>query len=210
MDHIAQFEPTSIAFESGPDTGRILRRYAQFKTSGSIDRADEIDRIRFRVMERFGIDTLYGMDAPTPDEDPWTHRDSSVLHPLVDSVYADRDFTSDDEVSKRYRAYYSAMDAYSSEHTLLESFRLMNSDKALDREFGASLAGDFKLGKHRGADGLAMHWYARNLCIFLKIQELHMGPADRLLVLFGAGPMGVLNQLFDRSTEFRPVKFGDL
>lgn len=208
--YIARFRPTAIAIESGPNTGNILRRYERSKAGGPIDRADEIDQIGFRLMARFGIDTLYGVDAPTLVEDLWSLRDSSVLHPLVDSVYADWDFTSDDEVSKRYSAYYTAMDAYRSEHTLLESFKMMNSDKALDRDFGAYLAGDFKLGKYRGADGLAMHWYARNLRIFRNIQELHLGPRDRLLVLFGAGHMGVLRHLFECSTEFRSVGFCDL
>ncbi|MBK7271465.1 MAG: hypothetical protein IPI07_18850 [Flavobacteriales bacterium] len=56
-----------------------------------------------------------------------------------------------------------------------------------DRDYGAYLAGDFTLGKYRGADGLAMHWYSRNLRIFWNVQELPLAPADRLLVLFGAG-----------------------
>ena len=210
VDHIARFKPTAIAIECGPNTGNILRRYERARASGTIDHADEIDQIGFRVMERFGIDTLYGVDAPTLVEDLWSHRDSSVLHPLVDSVYADWDFTSDDETSRRYKAYYTAMETYRSEHTLIESFKMMNSDKAIDRDFGAYLAGDFKLGKYRGADGLAMHWYARNLRIFRNIQELHLGPDDRLLVLFGAGHMGVLKHLFECSTEFSPVRFVDL
>ncbi len=210
VGYIARFKPTAIAIECGPDTGPLLRRYRQFRASGSIDRADEIDQIGFRVMQRSSIDTLYGVDAPTLVEDLWSHRDSSVLHPLVDSVYADRDFTSEDAVSKRYGSYYNAMDTFRSQHTLLESFKMMNSDKALDRDFGAYLAGDFKLGKYRGADGLTMHWYARNLRIFRNIQELRLRPDDHLLVLFGAGHMGVLRHLFECSTEFRSVGSGDL
>lgn len=102
------------------------------------------------------------------------------------------------------------METYRSEHTLIESFKMMNSDKAIDRDFGAYLAGDFKLGKYRGADGLAMHWYARNLRIFRNIQELPLEPNDRLLVLYGAGHMGVLRHLFECSPEFELVKFGEL
>ena len=89
-------------------------------------------------------------------------------------------------------------------------FTYRNSDKVVERDYGAYLAGDFKLGKYRGADALAMHWYSRNLRIFRNIQELHLQPTDRLVVLYGAGHMGVLKQLFECSVEFELVKFGEL
>jgi hypothetical protein len=95
-------------------------------------------------------------------------------------------------------------------HTLLESFLYHNADKSLDRDFGAYLNGDFKLGSYRGADALAMHWYARNLRILRNIQELHLKPTDRLVVIFGAGHMGVLKHLLECTPEFELVKFGEL
>lgn len=210
VDHIARFEPTVIAVESGRNTGYLLRRYERYLRTDSIPRPDEIDQIAFRLMKRFGIDTLHGVDAPALVNDLWNHPDSAVLHPLLDSIYADWDFTSDDAISRRYKAYYNASDAYRFDHTLLESFKALNSDKAIDRGYGAYLAGDFKLGSYRGADGLAMHWYARNLRIFRNIQELHVKPTDRLMVLYGAGHMGVLKYLFECSVEFELVKFEEL
>ncbi|MBK9176224.1 MAG: hypothetical protein IPM46_07785 [Flavobacteriales bacterium] len=210
VDHIARFKPTAIAVESGSNTGYLLRRYERYLRTDSIPRPDEIDQIAFRLMKRFGIDTLYGVDAPALVNDLWNHPDSMVLHPILDSIYADWDFTSDDAISQRYKAYYHASDAYRFDHTLLEAFQALNSDQAIDRDFGAYLAGDFNLGKHRGADGLAMHWYSRNLRIFRNIQELNLKPTDRLMVLYGAGHMGVLKHLFECSIEFELVKFGEL
>ena len=210
VDHIARFKPTAIAVEAGPDTGWLMEHYRDHQRTDSLPRADEREQIGFRLMKRFGLDTLYGVDAPTLLENLWDHRDSLHLHPILDSIYADWDFTSDDAISQRYSALYRSFDAYHVDHTLLESFLYHNADKTLDRDYGAYLNGDFKLGKYRGADGLAMHWYARNLRILRNIQELHLKPTDRLVVIFGAGHMGVLKHLFECTPEFELVKFGEL
>lgn len=210
VDYIARFQPTAIAVEAGENTGWLMKRYRSYQRSDSLPRADEREQIGFRLMKRFGLDTLYGVDAPTLLSDLWDHRDSLQLHPILDSVYADWDFTSDDAISQRYKAYYRSMDAYTADHTLLESFLLHNADKTLDRSHGAYLNGDFNLGKYRGADGLAMHWYARNLRIFRNIQELQLKPEDRLVVIYGAGHMGILKHLFQCTPEFELVKFGEL
>ncbi|MEO8066250.1 MAG: DUF5694 domain-containing protein [Flavobacteriales bacterium] len=208
--YIARFKPTAIAVESGPNTGFLMKRYRAYQRTDSLARTDEMDQIGFRLMKRFGIDTVHGVDAPTLVDDLWNDKDSLHLHPMLDSIYADWDFTSDDAVSQRYTAHYNFGDDYHTTHTMLESFRYHNADKTLDRDFGAYLAGDFKLGKYRGADGLAMHWYARNLRIFRNIQELDLKPEDRLVVIYGAGHMGILKHLFECSVEFDLVKFGEL
>lgn len=210
VDYIARFEPTVVAVEAGPNTGWLMKRYRDYQRTDSLPRADEREQIGFRLMKRFGLDTLYGVDAPTLLSDLWDHRDSLQLHPILDSIYTDWDFTSDDAISQRYKAYYRSTDEYHVNHTLLESFMLHNADKTLDRDYGAYLNGDFKLGKYRGADGLAMHWYARNLRILRNIQELELKPTDRIVVIYGAGHMGVLKHLFECTPEFELVKFGEL
>jgi len=86
----------------------------------------------------------------------------------------------------------------------------MNSEKVLNRGFGAYLIGDFKLGNTRGADALAMHWYSRNLRIFRHIQQITTSPDDRILVLYGSGHIQLLNQLFECSPEYNYIKFNEL
>ncbi|MEZ4788421.1 MAG: DUF5694 domain-containing protein [Flavobacteriales bacterium] len=210
VDHIARFKPTAIAVEAGPNTGWLMKRYDEYQRTDSLPRADEREQIGFRLMKRFALDTLYGVDARTLVADLVDHRDSLQLHPILDSIYTDWDFRSDDPISQRYKAYYRSSDEYHVNHTLLESFLYHNADKTLDRDFGAYLNGDFKLGTHRGADALAMHWYARNLRILRNIQELHLKPEDRLVVIYGAGHMGILKHLFECTPEFELVKFGEL
>ncbi|WP_373314932.1 DUF5694 domain-containing protein [Gillisia lutea] len=45
-------------------------------------------------------------------------------------------------------------------------------------------------------------WFSRNLKIFRNILRINAGPEDRILVIYGAGHMNVLNLLFDSSPEF--------
>ena len=210
VGYIARFKPTAIAVEAGPNTDLLLKRFRHYKDSDSLVHVDEIAQIGFRLMDRFALDTLYGVDAPALVEDLWDHRDSANLRPLMDSLYADWDFVNDDATSQRYAALYNSFDDHHVKNSLLDAFHYQNSDKALDRDYGAYLSGDFKLGKYRGADALALHWYSRNLRIFRNIQELPLKPADRLLVLFGAGHVAILKQLFTCSPEYELVKFGDL
>lgn len=210
VEYIAGFKPTAIAVEAGPNTTWLMKRYWHYKESDSLVHADEIEQVGFRVMDRSGLDTIHGVDASGLVEDLWQHRDSLQIRPLLDSIYADWDFRSDDATSHRYSALYSSFDDYHVKHSLLNSFLYQNSDKTLDRDYGAYLSGDFKLGSYRGADALAMHWYSRNLRIFRNIQELALKPDDRLLVLFGSGHVAILKQLFIASPEYELVKFGDL
>ncbi len=76
--------------------------------------------------------------------------------------------------------------------------------------YGGYLIGDFKLGDFRGADALAMYWYDRNLRIFRNIQRVTISPNDRILVLFGAGHIEILDQLLRSSSEYNYIRFNDL
>jgi len=78
------------------------------------------------------------------------------------------------------------------------------------RDYGYYLLGEFKNGKYNGADALATYWYDRNLRIFRNIQRITTSPNDRILVLFGAGHISVLDQLLKCTPEYNYIKFDDL
>lgn len=65
-------------------------------------------------------------------------------------------------------------------------------------------------GDFTGVDFEAGRWFSRNLRIFRNIQRIPKTPEDRILVIFGAGHMNLLNPLIDSSKEFElvsPVEF---
>ena len=210
VDYIAQFKPTKIVVEGGRNTGYLMHQYRDYKSGKVKLRAREIDQIGFRLMDQFNLDTLYGADARGLFSDLSESKDSAVFHPFLEEMYEDWDFNSDDEMDKRYTEWYEYGDRLAKEISLLDYFKVANSDKEIKRMHGAYLVGDFKLGEHRGADALAIHWYTRNLRIFRNIQNIDTTPEDRILVLFGSGHISILKQLFESTPEYELIPFGSL
>lgn len=210
VELLLHFQPTKIAVESGPITGYLMHQYRSWLKGKEALRRNEIDQIGFRLMRAQDLDTIYGINDHPLVFDLWDHRDSSVLHPIIDSIYADWDFQSEDSISMRYDKFYDLDDRLGVQMPLYDYFALMNDDRVLDRGYGAYLNGDFTLGDDRGADALAMHWYSRNLRIYRNIQDITTSPEDRILVIIGAGHATVLTHLFACSPQYELVKFSEL
>jgi hypothetical protein len=185
LDYLALFKPTKIVIEATP-RWNATGRYRDYRQGKQPLGRDERYQIAFRLMERFRLDTVYAVDAQPLADELESRADTAAFRPYLRALYQDWDFRSDDPASQRY------------------------TDQRLARDYGAYLTGDFKLGDTRGADALTLHWYSRNLRIFRKIQQIRATPQDRVLVLFGAGHVSVLRQLFDASPEYRLVPFNSL
>lgn len=210
LDYVARFKPTKIVVEGGRNTGYLMKRYQAYKAGTRELGKDEIEQIAFRLLDRFHLDTLYGANDITLASSLSDVKDSNIVRPILDSIYRDWDFTSDDQISKLYARWYNYNDKAAVKNSLLGYFKYFNSDKVLNRGYGAYLVGDFKLGNTRGADALAMHWESRNLRIYRHIQQITTSPDDRILVLFGQGHIQILKHLFECSPEYRLIKFNDL
>ncbi|HLX70178.1 MAG TPA: DUF5694 domain-containing protein, partial [Verrucomicrobiae bacterium] len=80
-------------------------------------------------------------------------------------------------------------------HTVLETLEYMNSDtmaaKAMAFYFGMIPYGD--PDDYAGPD-LVAAWYQRNIRIYHNIVALIQSPEDRILVIYGAGHLGWLQQ----------------
>ncbi len=210
VDYLARFRPTKIVVEGGHNSGYLLRRYERWQKGEETLRAQEIDQLAFRLMDRFNLDTIYGCDAPGLTDEMEQSEDSTVMNKYLSEVFADYDWQSDDPMDALYTRWYEELTKYSLEFPLLEHFQYLNSEEVIKRMHGAYLIGDFKLDEFRGADALALYWYSRNLRIFRRIQEIGAGPDDRVLILFGAGHMAILKEQFEASPEYKVVRFSDL
>jgi hypothetical protein len=211
LDYIAQFKPTKIVVEGGRNTGYLMWRYRDWKSGEEPLGASEIDQIAIRLLDRFQLDTLYGCNAWPLSGEIMKAKKEDEPDAYIHEVLKRHHFGGEDEMSKRFFEWYDYEDKMTVEHTLLESFLYMNSEKVLDRGFGSYIAGgQFDSPEYEGADALSMFWFNRNLRIFRNIQKIGAGPEDRVLVLFGAGHISILNWLFECTPEFELVKFGDL
>lgn len=205
LDYIAKFNPTKICIEA-PEKWDAMGKYKSYKSGKTSLGKDEIQQIAFRLMDRFKLDTVYSVDAKAVYEDLMESKDSTIINPYFERIFKDYTFKSNPNY-KKWIEYETEMNLKT---PLLEYFRYFNSEKRFLRDYGFYLTEDFKNGKYDGADALATYWYDRNLRIFRNIQRITTAPNDRILVLFGAGHISILDQLLKCSTEYDYIKFNDL
>ncbi|MEZ4740016.1 MAG: DUF5694 domain-containing protein [Flavobacteriales bacterium] len=208
LDVVLSFKPNKLCVET--QGGWLMHEYNEYRRGESKLDRNEFYQIGFRMMDRAKLDTMYAVDAMPLVMDLYNSPDSLRYTPWLDSLYQGWDFGGEDAIAERYSQWYTATDKAKKHNTLLDIFLAMNDDHALDRGYGAYLNGYFKLPGHRGADVHAIHWYDRNLRIFRNIQDITTSPDDRILVLFGAGHMGILKHLFHCSPEYKLVRLADL
>lgn len=211
LDYVSKFNPTKIVVESGENTSYLRRNYIRYKEGVEELRASETSQIGMRLVDRLNLDTIYGVDTASLLYELYSKKDSLTPKTYIDSITERHYFGGDDEMSRRYSNFYKYKDIITVQNTLLETFKYMNSDKVLDRGFGAYLTGgQFVSEKMEGPDALSMFWLNRNLRIFRKIQQLEYSKEDRILVLFGAGHIPILKWLFECTPEFELIKFNQL
>ena len=211
LDYLSKFKPTKIVVEAGANTGYLFKNYERFKKGTEKLYANESSQIGMRLVERFQLDTIYGVDSPSLLYKLSSEKDSLASKTYIDKITKRHYFGGDDEINKRYSNFYHYKDKLTVSQTLLETFTYMNSDKVLDRGFGAYISGgQFTSKEMEGPDALSMFWLNRNLRIYRKIQQIGYTENDRILVLFGAGHISILKWLFECSPEFELVKFNSL
>ncbi len=210
LDYLARFKPTKIVVESGANTGYLMRRYERWLKGEEELKRNERDQIGIRLMHRMGLDTIYGCDAGSILGDMQEDERFASVRPVFEEMFKDYDWQSEGLFDSLYTTFYDYETYLENELSLLEVFKYMNRDDVIRRGHGAYLIGDFTLGETIGPDFLATYWYNRNLRIFRKIQRLDIQEDDRVLVLFGAGHLGILKQQFESTPEFELVKFGSL
>jgi hypothetical protein len=210
LNYIAKFKPTKIMVESGPNTGYLKYNYKQWKLGKEELYASERSQIGMRLVEKFNLDTIYGVDDwPLILE---LNDDSSITKiTYLDSILNRHYFGGNDSIQQRYSLLYSQQEKFEVSHTLLESFKYLNSEKLLNRYFGAYIAGgQFASKGNEGPDALSMFWFNRNLRIFRNIQKIETKENERILVIYGAGHIAILRWLFECSPEYQLVDFNDL
>lgn len=205
LDYIALFKPTKICIEA-PVKWNAMKKYRIHKTENKELGRDEIQQIAFRLMDRFKLDTVYCVDASTIADDLTESKDSIVFKPYIDEIFKDYSF----KATPNYKKWIEYETKQHLEVPLFEYFKYLNSQKRFLRDYGYYLLGEFKNGEYNGADALATYWYDRNLRIFRNIQRITTSPNDRILVLFGAGHISILDQLLKCTPEYNYIKFDDL
>jgi len=184
-DVLAKFQPTKIAIEADPGNQKTAQGYEDYLAGKHELSRNEIEQIGFRLAKRLGHKQLHAVDVD--GNFPIQHvmnfakaKDRAAeLQKLLDSIGQN----------------VAEENAYIKDHTVLQSLLYMNSPEsvAATNNFYMQVLTFGEDGDYAGPDLLAA-WYTRNIRIYSNIVKLITSPGDRILVIYGSGHLGFLQE----------------
>lgn len=210
VDYISRFKPTKIFVEDYNKDNVLMENYRNYKQGKYKLSPDEIDQIAYRLMDKFQLDTLYGVDQRTLFHTLRTNPDTKDY---TTNLHKGLDFEKDileSEIGKRYMKSYELEDKFLLETSMLNFFKWLNSPEKQKRGFYSTFAGI--LGSENGnvADAVTLGFLSRNIRILNHIESNTHSPNDRILILFGSAHTDFFKLYYDSSPEHKLVEFSEL
>lgn len=209
VDKLAKFKPTKIVIERHPEKQQIIDSlYTSYlKGEHKLTRSEE-QQIGFRLAKKLGLNQLYCTDAWGTDYEGVKKvtdgNDTIAKGKFMDYFYNNPDSTLN---SNHYEKSLFKTEG------ILAELKRMNSDEYVKKGLGDYLIGIFKYevkdNAQLGPDFVTGWWFNRNLRIFRNIQRINAKPEDRILVIYGAGHMNLLNIFFEASPEYELLYVND-
>lgn len=205
VQSLAQFEPTKIVIEREPKQQKQYDSLYNAYLNGkhSLSRSEE-QQIGFRLAKMLGLNQLYCTDAWGSD-----YEETKKITEGTDTISKNR------FIEYFYTNPDSLLYSFKDEKTLFKSkgilaeLKKMNSEEYVKKGLGDYLIGVFKYEtedyKQFGPDYVTSWWFNRNLRIFRNIQRIDATAEDRILVIYGAGHMNLLNVFFEASPEYNLI-----
>ena len=198
IEVLKKFHPTKIAIEADVGSERVAKQYSDYLAGNYTLTRNEDDQIGYRLAKELGHRSIYPVDES--GDFPWkrvvNYAKANGLEPQFNAIQSN------------WGAEVKALDDFLHSHTVLETFEYMNSDTAAAKGVATYYAcvpiGDPE--DYAGPDLLAA-WYQRNIRIYHNIVKLIDSPNDRILVIYGAGHLGWLQQnaASDASVKLRKL-----
>ncbi len=192
LDVLARFRPTKIAIEADSDS-RKIKQYQDYLAGKYELGRDERDQIGFRLGKELNLSEIYGIDADgdfpfLPLQDyAKAHGREKELESLMGQVGK----TVQDE------------NEFLKSHSVLEMLLRMNSSDAVRRGLaGYAMFAHFGEEYNYAGANLLTQWYRRNIRIQTHLVNV-IEPGDRVLVIFGAGHLGLLRQAVEADPTLR-------
>lgn len=203
---IVNFKPTIIAIEQDPENqSKIDSLYNRYRNGQyTLSRAEE-QQIGFRVAKKLGLQKLYCVND-------WGKNYKNIDSLLDNDTIALKNFRNYFYKNPDSSKTYITKDIFK-EKGIKAELRMLNSEQHQQNDLGNYLIGMFKYqptdNNFWGADFVTGWWFNRNLRIYRNIQSIRTDPKDKILVIFGAGHMNLLNLFFKVSPEYNLVQASD-
>lgn len=202
-DVLEEFKPTQIFVEAGVEKQKkIDSLFIAYKEGKHSLGRNETEQLGFRLAKELNLNGVNCIDTwgKLYESLNYLFSDTSSRAKAFENYY----FNNPDTV-------YSGGEKSHSPHgkNIISELIKINDAKNIKESLGSYLIGHFKYeeknGDYTGTDFEAGRWFDRNLRIFRNVQRHITKDTDRVLVIFGAGHMNVLNYLFECSPEFELV-----
>jgi hypothetical protein len=185
VEVLKKFQPTKVAIEASVGSTKATQNYSDYIAGKYILTRNEDEQIGFRLAKDLGLKTIYPVDE---DGDfPYGH--------VINYAKANGRADKLDALEAASRERIKGEDVFLHSHTVLEMLELMNADATVAKDvawyFSILPYGD--PSDYAGPDLLAM-WYQRNIRIYHNIVALIDSPNEKILVIYGAGHLGWLQQ----------------
>jgi len=200
MEVLKRFRPTKIAVESDAGSDRIPKRYADYVAGKYQLTANEIDQVGLRLAKELGHKTLYAVDA-----------DGDFPYPrLLNYAKGSGRAKELEAINSVFGDSVKAEGQYLASHTILEMLLYMNTDERAARDVGQyyRMARIGEPYDWAGAD-LVADWFRRNVRIYSNVMKLADSPNERVLVIYGSGHLGWLQQGFASNPDIRLRKLAE-
>ncbi len=203
VDRLAGFKPTHIVIERVPfQQEKYDSLYNSYLNGEHKLTRSEAQQLGFRLAKSLGHNKVYCADEPAryyeDVKDVLKGKDSLENKAFMDFFYNNPDSSK-----------FSDSDRLFKKEGILAELIQLNSEKELEKSLGDYLIGVFKYETEDnpffGPDFVSGWWFNRNLKIFRNIQKIPTKPNDRILIIFGAGHMNLLNIFFEASPEYELV-----
>ena len=200
MEVLKKFRPTKIAIESDAGSDKIPKRYADYLAGKYQLTANEIDQVGLRLAKELGHKTVYAVDA---DGDFPYQR-------LLNYAKGSGRAKELESINSVFGDSVQAEGQYLASHTILEMLLYMNADERAARDVGLyyRMARIGEPYDQAGAD-LVADWFRRNIRIYSNVMQQVESPNERVLVIYGAGHLGWLQQDFASNPDIKLRKLAE-
>ena len=179
------FHATRVAVEADVGSVTVVQRYRDYLAGRRVLTSNETEQIGFRLARELGHSTIYPVDEE--GDFPYGR--------VANFVKANGRAEAFAALAAATERRVQGQGEFLSSHTVLEMLERLNSDQSVAEDVASYFAfvpyGD--PDDYAGPDLLAA-WYQRNIRIYHNILMLVSGPAERILVVYGAGHLGWLRQ----------------
>lgn len=205
VEKLEIFKPTIIIIEEQSSQQKVIDSlYNLYLNEDFQLNRDEGQQIGFRLAKKLRLKKIYCGDE-------WGDFPENIQNVLKDPTKQNEKnefikyFSDNPDLDKTFHRE----NIYKTEG-IISQLKMMNDRKIIKQSLGNYLIGPFKYeineGDFLGTNFEIGNWFSRNLKIFRNIQRIETNDKDKILVIFGADHLNLLNLLFESSPEYNLVE----